>query len=300
VQEAKTGFEALVANDPVAYPSMLQLARLLEDDPERAKTLLFGIIEAEISERGSVQITTLVETLATMRRRHLHQFNREMTDRYGVFMAQIIKAAAWSGEAQPVRAFAAVGPDWSYSRPELFLEVFEEIDLGDPASAEDDDERVAVGRICIAAAKMLVRSGKTDEAEAEIKHALSFFEALRRVSPFASAHYADAVLMAGDPGRAGQILDEVLEDRRDPFWHLRRAEAARSAGEPIAIDLIDKGLAMLRQSKYRATFLAAKADILRPTDHDAAETLLTEAIDCCEEEKFRSELTTRLSDWKAA
>lgn len=300
VQEAKTGFEALVANDPVAYPSMLQLARLLEDDPERAKTLLFGIIEAELSERGSVQITTLIESLATMRRRHLHQFNREMTDQYGVFMAQMIKAAAWSGEAQPVRAFAAVGPDWSYSRPELFLEVFEEIDLGDPASAEDDDERVAVGRICIAAAKMLVRSGKAEEAKEETKRALSFFSAIRRVTPFASTHYADAALMAGDAGRAGKILDEIPEDRRDPFWHLRRAEAARSAGEPGALDLVDKGLAMLKQSKYRATFLATKADILRPTNHDAATTLLTEAIDCCEEEKFRSELAARLSDWKVA
>ena len=299
-QEAKLDFEALVANDSVAYPSMLQLARLLEDDPERAKTLLFGIIEAELSKPGSVQITTLIESLATMRRRHLHQFNREMTDRYGVFLAQMIKAAAWSGEAQPVRAFAAVGPDWSYSRPELFLEVFEEIDLGDPASAEDDDERVAVGRICIAAAKMLGRSGKTDEAEAEIKRALSFFAALRRVSSFASAHYADALLAAGNPGRAGQILDEIPKDRRDPFWHLRRAEAASSAGEPGALSLVDNGLAMLKQSKYRATFLAAKADILRPMDRDAATTQLTAAIDCCEDEKFKSELTARLSDWKAA
>ncbi|MBW9076395.1 ATP-binding protein [Rhizobium pusense] len=299
VKQAKEGFEALVTTDPFAYPSMLQLARLLQDDPERAKTLLFAIIEAELSQPGSVQITTLIESLATMRRRHLHQFNREMTDRYGSFMAQMIKAAAWSGEAQPVRAFAAVGPDWSYRRPELFLEVFQEIDLGEPASAEDDDERVAVGRICIAAAKMLTRSDKTGEAEAEIKRALSFFAALRRVSPFASVHYADAALMAGDAERAGQILDAIPEHQRDPFWHLRRTEATRTAGEPGALELVDKGLVLLEQLKYRATFLAAKADILRPTDQDLAATLLQEAIDCCEEEKFRLELTTRLSDWGA-
>ncbi|MBF0876437.1 hypothetical protein HKD21_06220 [Gluconobacter cerevisiae] len=299
VQEAKASFEKLIENDPVAYPSMLQLARLLTDESDRAKTLLFNIIEAEQSEPGSVQISTLIELLATMRRGHLQQFSREMTNRYGVFMAQMIKAATWSGESQPVRAFAAFGPDWAYSQPELFLEIFEEINLGDPSSSEDDDERVAVGRICIAAAKMLVRLGKAAEAKAEIKRALSFFVALRRVSPFASVHYADAALMDGDPARAGGILDEIPERQRGSFWYLRRAESARGTGDPGALDLIDKGLAMSMPSKYRATFFAAKADILRPTDPDTATTLLTDAIDCCEDEKFRLELTKRLSDWKA-
>ena len=88
-EQAKYEFEAIVAGSDGAYPSRLQLSRLLEDDPDRAKTLIFEIIEAEKQAPGTVQITTLIETLATLRRKHLHGFNREMTKRFGPFMAQI-------------------------------------------------------------------------------------------------------------------------------------------------------------------------------------------------------------------
>lgn len=299
VEQAKGEFEAIVADNPRAFPSKLQLARLLEDDPDRAKGLIFEIIEAEREDPGSVQITTFIETLATLRRRHLHKFNAEMTRRYGPFMAQMIKAAAWSGEAQPVRAFAAVGPDWSYTQPTLFQEVFEEIELGAPSAAEDDDERVAVARICVAATKMYAREGKSVEADAALGRALEFFEGLGSVTPFAAAHYADARLLAKDALGAGEVLDAVPDAKRDSFWHLRRAEALQAAGVGGALECIERGIGLLKQPKYLSTFLSRKAELLHAAGDGEALTVLREAIARCEEPKFRDELQQRLDDWLA-
>jgi hypothetical protein len=297
--QAKQEFEAIVAGGDGAYSSRLQLARLLKDDPNRAKALIFEIIEAERQAPGKVHITTLIETLATLRLKHLHRFNQEMTERFGPFMAQMIKAAAWSGEAQPVRAFAAVGPDWSYTQPALFQEVFEEIELGSPASAEDDDERVAVGRIYVAARKMYLRQGMTGKANNALACALQFFDALMPIGPFAAAHYADALLLAGDPRRAGDILDEVPEEKRDAFWHLRRAEAIDGTGGTGAVDCIDRGIALIKVPKFRATFLARKAELLHTAGDPGAVAVLRDAIAGCEDQQYRSELQQRLDEWSA-
>jgi hypothetical protein len=298
--DAEREFNAIVVAGEGNYPSRLQLARLLKKNPERAKALIFEIIEAEERAPGTVQIRTLIETLATLRRSHLRGFTSETTKRFGSFMAQMIKAAVWSGEAQPVRAFAAVGPDWSYLQPTLFREVFEEIDLGSPASAEDDDERVAVGRTCIAARKMYLRQNMVSEADAALARALEFFGGLKSIGPFAAVHFADALLQAGNPLKAGEILDNVPEAKRDAFWHLRRAEAIMSTGGANGVNCIDRGVALLKAPEYRATFLAVKAELLHKAVDPNDAIVLGEAIACCTTDRYRADLQRRLDDWKGA
>lgn len=298
--DARTEFEAIVSGGAGNYPSRLQLARLLERDASRAKDLIFEIIEAERSAPGTVQITTLIETLATLRRRHLRGFTTELTKRFGPFMAQMIKAAAWTGEAQTVRAFAAVGPEWSYSVPDLFLEVFEEVDLGSPDGAEDDDERVAVGRILVAARKMFLRRHKPTQADAALERALLFFEGLEQVRPFAAVHRADALLQAGRPTDASEVLDRVAADKRDEFWHLRRAEAALRSGGSNGLDHIDRGLTQLRSEEYRSTFLSVKADLLHAASDLDDVTVLDAAIACCTNDTYRKELELKRGDWMLA
>jgi hypothetical protein len=297
---AEREFDAIVSAGEGNYPSRLQLARLLKKDPARAKALILEIIEAEEKVPGTVQITTLIETLATLRRSHLRGFTSEVTKRFGPFMAQVIKAAAWSGETQPVQAFAAVGPDWSYLQPTLFREVFEEIDLGSPASAEDDDERVAVGRICIAARKMYLRQSMVVEADAALARALEFFRGLKSISPFAAVHFADALLQAENPLIAGEILDNVREEKRDAFWHLRRAEAILGSDGANGVGCIDRGIALLKAPEYRATFLAVKAELLHKAADPDDVTVLGEAIACCTSDQYRADLRQKLDGWMAS
>ena len=170
--------------------------------------------------------------------------------------------------------------------------------LGSPASAEDDDERVAVGRICIAARKMYLRQKKVPEADAALARALDFFGGLKSIGSFAAVHFADALLQAGNPSKAGEILDDVPEKKRDAFWYLRRAEAIMDTGGANGFDCIDRGIALLKAPEYRSTFLAVKAKLLHKSANPDDVIVLREAIACCTNDRYRVDLQQQLDDWQ--
>jgi hypothetical protein len=81
------------------------------------------------------------------------------------------------------------------------------------------------------------------------------------------------------------------------FWHLRRAEAIDRTGGTGAVDCINRGIALIKLPKFRATFLAAKADLLRRAGDPDAVAVLGEAIASCEEDQHRNELQQRFDQW---
>lgn len=293
---ALTLFERLIVEYPALYASKLQVARLLESDPQRAKNLIFDIIEAESQNPGAVSTSVLIDTLSTLRRNHLRAFVGEMSERYGAFMAGQLKAAACLGEDQPIRAFAAVGPEWSYNRPDLFLEVLREIEVGEPGEAEDDDERIALGRVLCAAGKMLQRDKQRGEARLRFEQADAFFSNFQRPpSPFARTHHADTLIRLDRFTEAAHVLDCVPEERRDPFWHLRRAEAHLGRRElPEALNRIDKGVE-LSAPDFRSTFLSVRSDVLLALGNAKHIACLQEAIDSCQNERYLAELLEKLA-----
>jgi hypothetical protein len=294
--EATAMFEAIVAAHPAMFPARLQLARLLEKEPPRAKQLIFDIIEAERDHPGAVSTSVLIETLSSMRRRHLKSFVREMTQAYGPFMVAQLKAAACLGEDQPIRAFAAIGPEWSYHWPDLFLEVLNEIEVGEPHEAEDDDERGAIGRVLSAAGKMLLREGKPLEAKLRFEQADEFFSNFERSpSPFARVQHADVLVRLHRPADAATVLDAIQEDRRDAFWQLRRAEIFLELADHVpALACIDAGL-KLAPAEYRSTFLNVRSDIQHRAGEVGHLDTLAEAIACCESDKYKAELQDKLA-----
>lgn len=297
VDSALQIFERLIVEHPSLYAAKLQVARLLVKDPIRAKELIFEIIEAERQSPGAVATSVLIETLSTLRRNHLRGFVAEMTERYGAFMAGQLKSAACMGEDQPIRAFAAVGPEWSYKRPDLFLEVLEEIEVGEPGEADDDDERVAIGRVLCSAGKMLLRAQQPLEARQRFEQADNFFSRQQRApSPFACTHHADVLIRLGRFANAAQVLDSVDESRRDAFWNLRRGEAHLAMNEqPQALECVDNGLRQLKLSAFQSTFLSLRADVLFAMSDSAHQKCLQDAIDCCQDEQYRLELQEKLA-----
>ena len=295
VDEALQGFEELLTDATVQYAAKLLVARLIEQNAERARNLIFEIIGAEYDKAGTVGTSLLIETAATLRRRHLRRFVPEMTERFGPFMAQQIKAAACSGEEQPIRAFAGIGPEWSYKAPDLFMEVLEAIDLGAPEDAEDDDERIGIGRILTAAGKMLLRKGESGEARRRFQQSEVFFASISQRSGFASTHYADALLRLDRPGDAARVLDEVSERHREAFWLLRRSEAHLASGEnQQALERIDEALARPDLDERRPTFLAHRAEVLLAQRNPAYEADLRDAIHLCSDPQYRGDLEARL------
>jgi tetratricopeptide (TPR) repeat protein len=300
VPDAQRAFEEILQDGGAHYSTRLQLARLLDREPVRAKELVFQIIQAAFDSAGVVATSVLIETLATLRRRHLLKAVPEMTERFGDFMGQQIKAAACSGETQPIHAFAAVGPDWAYTREALFLDVLEEIDLGSPLSAEDDDERIAVGRLLTAAGKQLQRGSKTQEARQRFEEAVAFFTALRRRTSFAATHFADALLRLGRAEEAAAVLDTVNEEEREAYWLLRRSECALALGQfERALQWIEKALRD-NLGERRPTFLAQRAEVLFASGNPEHEAQLQAAVEACEPGRYRDELEARLQARRAA
>ena len=297
VDEATAIFEVLVEEPAVTHGAKLQLARLLKGEPDRCKRLILELIEHEVAEPGTVSTSILLETLATTRRAHLRPAIRDVTDRFGQFMAQQIKAAACSGEDQPVRAFAAIGPDWAYTHPEMFQEVPDAIDFGSPQDAEDDDERVAIGRLLTAAGKKASRAGHSTEAYRRFESALEFLTALRRRSPFSMTHEADALLCLGREKEAADVLDQVSEEKREVFWLYRRSEAHLAADElEEALEKIDRALEIYTFGEHRPAFLAHRASVLFEMNDLTHEAVLLSAIELLTHGRFKDELTEVLSE----
>ena len=293
--KALAEFEALETEAPGQHSVQLQIARLTEDE-HRAKALVFGIIAAERTEPGSVAMSVLLETMGTMRRYNLRKYARELTELHGPFLAHHIKAAAHSGEDQPVRAFAAFGPDWAYHNVELFDDVLAEMDFRSPEDAEDDAERTAIGRILTAAGKAALRRGAQAEAEGRFERAVAFLEAVQKKDAFRATHLADALLRLGRAADAEVALQTAPVQQREAFWSLRASEAAlaRRSGEE-ALDRIDAGIALLGQNDdRRATFLAQRADVLFFMEDASHVAQLQEAIDCCRNATYADELRHRL------
>ena len=290
-QEAEAIFESLVSNPEVIYAAKLQLARLLQNDPERAQRLILEVIEADEREPGTVSTSILLETLATIRRVHLRSAITAVTERFGLFMAQQIKAAACSGEDQPFRAFAAVGPDWSYTHPDLFQEILDAIELGDPGSADDDEERISIGRILTAAGKKDRRENRPLDAQRRFEDACHFFEEVRRPSPFSITQQADSLLCRDLPSEAADLLDTVPVSKREIYWMLRRSEAHLGVGQLIeALRLVEDALERNSRRERLGLFLAQKAKILHAQGDPSHEAVLSSAIDACTEGGYQSEL----------
>jgi tetratricopeptide (TPR) repeat protein len=172
------------------------------------------------------------------------------------------------------------------------MEVFDEIAIPSPPDAEDDDERVAIGRILTAAGKALQRRNYPQEAR--FQEAAAFYAATR-LTPFARTHYADALNNLGDPVMAGAVLDEVEPAKREAFWALRRSEAYLAQGNTVeALKCISGALGRSDLRERRSTFLAQRADVLFAMGDRSHEAELRDAIEACDPGRYRDELETRL------
>ena len=230
-KEALEEFRALQDSAEMRFQARLQIARESRDDPEGALEMIASIVEAEQQDPGAVPTSVLLEAFVTLRHRSLREHTRVFEQRHRGYMAQQIKAAACSGESQPIQTFAAVGADWAFTDKALFIDVMEAIDVGNPEEAEDDRDRVAIGRVLAAAGKMYLRQGRMTEGRTRLEDAVGYYHALRRPQAFASTHHADALIQLERFDEAVEVLEAVPEAERESYWRLRRSEAHRAKKE---------------------------------------------------------------------
>jgi tetratricopeptide (TPR) repeat protein len=174
--------------------------------------------------------------------------------------------------------------------------VLDDIDLGGPADAEDDDERIAIGRLLKEAGKLALRRRQPVQARRRFEEAESFFSSVQCLSGFACTQYGDVLLCLGRAAEAGQVLDQAPEHQREAFWLLRRSEAHLAVGDvERALDRINEALARPDLDERRPTFLAHRAEVLFREENPAHLTSLEEALSICAEGRYRDELQKRLN-----
>ncbi len=297
-KEALSAFRALNDSAEVRFQARLQVARLSRDDPKGAFEQIKSIVAAERQRPGTVATSVLLEAFVALRlgflRGHVEVFEREIRN----YMARQIKAAACSGETHPMQAFAAVGVGWAFVDEELFMDVLEVIEVGRPEDAEDDNGRVATGRVLTAAGKKHLREDRKSAAYRRLKEAVGFYRAVARPGPFGMVHYADALIRLERYAEARKLLDEVEVDERKPYWQLRRAEVHRAHGEfAEALERLDVALQDDHLGGPRATFLELRGEVLFDMHDPGFREWFGLAIACsdgAESIKNRERLSARL------
>ena len=294
-EEALEEFRALQDSVEVRFQARLQIARASRDDPEGALEIIASIVEAEQQSPGAVATSVLLEAFATLRLGFLRECAREFEQGHRGYMAQQIKAAACSGESQPMQTFAAVGADWAFADEALFIDVMEVIDVGIPEDAEDDRNRVAIGRVLAAAGKMYLRLERTTEGKTRLEDAVRFYHAIRRPQAFASTHHADALIQLERFDEAVDVLEAVPEAERESYWRLRRSEAHRAKKEhQKALTCLDVALEDGKLGGRRATFLELRAGVLFDMRDLGFRDWFRRAIEASDSEKNTARLRRRL------
>ena len=294
-EDALAEFRRLLDSPEVRFQARLQVARESRDDPATALKLIVSIIEAERGDPGTVPTSVLLEAFAALRFRFLGDRAKVVERDNRTFMAQQIKAAACSGDSQPIRTFAAVGADWAFADEALFVDVMREIDVGTPEDAEDDGERVAIGRVLAAEGKRHMREDRERDGTVWLEDAVAFYCAIPTPRPFASTHHADALIQLGRADDARDVLEAVPKNARESYWRLRRSDVHRAKKENSeALACLDEALQDENLGGRRATFLESHGNVLFDMQDRAFRNSYIQAIEASDSEKNMERLARKL------
>ena len=279
----------------VQFQARLQIARRSREDPARALEFIVSIIESERCRPGTVPMSVLLEAFVGLRLRFLDDAARAAETKYREYMAHQIKTAACCGDNQPIRTFAAVGADWSFTAKTVFIDVLRQIDVGRPEDAEEDVDRVAIGRLLAAAGKMYSREGRESEARKWLEDAVAFYAAIRRPDGFTIPQYADALIQLDRVQDAEDLLEAVQQGERNPFWRLRRSAVHRAKHEHTkALECLDLALDEGGLGRQEATFLESRGDLLFDLQEPTFADWFRKAIAASDTERNRERLLGRL------
>jgi len=296
-ERARMDFEAVLQGSHPLPATKLQLARLCRDDPERGKELIADILITAQTDPSAVSESIVLETIHTLRRGHLAQFLDEMTERFGVFIASRIKAAAFTGFDQPYEALTAAGLHWSFAAPDLLLNVMEELPIPPFEQLRGRaDLLFNIAEILKLTGKALFEKGLNSEALHRWQEAKTHYAAISSPDSYMVRGIAENLILLHEFEEASAILDQILPIFRDQFWHHRRAQCWKGIGNlEEARKEIDLAIEMGKDDRFVAAFYDLRAQI-REAAHDSNYLDdLKKAIEMSRSELYRRKLQARLS-----
>jgi hypothetical protein len=287
--------EWVLREEPLPGTRLL-LARLLlheEAGRDRAKDLLYGLLEEARQSPRDAEISVTLAAIETLGRHQLNRHLREALARFGGVIAEYIVAGAARGLDLAYTAFAAIGRDLQYNDEQLFYRILGGLPDRHGAEVRSDRERAAWGDILLSAAKGM----EPDRRERALREAVSFYRAMENPESFNLQQLGKAHYQLGEFELAAGILGPIVRERSNPwnqYW-LSKTRLAQGDAEG-ALLLIDEVLRDERRAhKYRPTLLEHRYEIRRALRDEGAIEDLEAAVAACDNQKYREALERKLT-----
>jgi tetratricopeptide (TPR) repeat protein len=296
--QARLDFENVLQGSHPLAATKLQLARLYRDNPERGKELIAEILTTAQTDPSAVSESIVLETIHTLRRKHLAQFLDEMSERFGIFIASRIKAAAFTGFDQPYEALTAAGLHWSFVAPDLLLNVMEELPIPPLEQLRGRlDLLFNIAEILKVTGKALDEKGLKSEALSRWNEAKSYYSAISAPDSYMVRGIAENLILLHEFEEASAILDQMLPVFRDQFWHHRRAQCWKGLGKlDEARKEIDLAIELEKDGRFIAAFYDLRAQIREAAHDNGYIDDLQKAIQMSRSELYTFKLRARLTN----
>lgn len=275
----------------------LLFARLLlfssdKSDLERAKDLLFEILEAARVSPATAEISITLAAIETLGRWQLKQWFREALERYGDLVATFIIESAARGYDQAFVAFASVGRDLRYNDEARFVSVLEQLPKLSPEDARDDKERAAWGHILLSASE----SGVINRLDELATEAIQFYDALQKPDDFSLQQKGHALVLLGRHEEAVKVLQPLVGRDPNPWNRFWLSKALLARGDLTqALHLVTEAISDPKGKGYQAALFEHRWEIRKVAGDVFAVEDLAKAHECCKDGKHRAALAAKLA-----
>lgn len=275
----------------------LLLARLLifskdKKTVERAKDLLFELLEEAKTSPATAEISITLAAIETLGRWQLKDYFRESLARFGGLVTDYIIESAARGFDLAFVAFASIGRELRYSDQPLFVYVFEHLPRRTPDETRDDKEQAAWGDILLAASE----AASLNQRERLATEALRFYEALQKPNPYNLQQQGHALVLLNRLADAAELLQPVVAGNPNPWNRYWLSKALFGLGDSrTALTLIDQALDDPKAKTFKAALHQHRWEIRKAGGDASAIDDLQMAYELCEDEKHKASLAAKLA-----
>ena len=298
-KKAKEVFIGLAQREFPKREAQLQLARLYckEDNGVAAVPLIEDLLSSIKKEKNGTPLTVALATYELLTRKAIKKLNTGLISQYADLISTLLKESISFGTDQSYRAFSVFAQNWSFERPDKFIEVFNCLSFPTPQSLPDDYAKASV-------ANLYFQAGKIHEDSESVKathcfnQSAEYYCSISNISPFNHRRYGEVLTRLGRYSEAEDVFRSLIgSDGKNPFnfFSLSKALFKQSRYNDAKI-AIDSALHCLKPSngRYRSSFLELMSDILRAMNDPSYIYYLNEALDCCDSKKYRAMLKKKL------
>lgn len=256
-------FRELVEQLPSHAAARNQLAKVLPAEASIEQCEI--VLRKHVEDPGSVNWNIVLDSF-----RLLVRHGANMTKHTDLLMATIDYAKSIDS-SEAIRFVVAVAQRAWFGAPQLLLPMFEA--LGTMAEEGIPSDAFHLAQVH----KFAAMEAGDDQRGALLARAVRLYEEAQGTMEYQLTHYAEALLLVGQPQHAKDVLAGAPPERRSAFWWQRQAEAlSRTGDHPGGLAAIDRAIASIPdpsllpdfyRSRYRIRQNAGSNDAQRDLEH---------------------------------